>query len=79
MNPLTDPEEFQKWKSHKMTKPFLQYLKDRRSALMEAWGRGKLLDPEFQPMAKLLGELADLRCNNIRDFYDIKLIEEVEE
>lgn len=71
MNSLTDPEQFQKWKAHPVTEPFLAYLKDRQTALMEAWGRGAQPGPEWQHQAKLLGDLASLSCDEVRDFYQV--------
>ena len=72
MNPLTDPEQFQKWKAHPVTGPFLAYLKDRQTALMEAWGRGAALPVDYQSKAMLLGELASLNCDEVRDFYQVE-------
>ncbi len=71
MNPLVEPEQFQAWKGHRLTEPFLAYLRDRQMALMEAWGRGQALPLEYQAKASLLGELASLSCEQVRDFYQV--------
>ena len=78
MNPLTDPEQFQAWKAHPVTEPFLAYLKDRQQVLLENWGKGLLMEPNSQTVAMILGQLADLSCNHVRDFYDLEQIAEVE-
>lgn len=69
MNLLTDPEEFQAWKEHRLTAAFLQFLKDRQLALAMAWAEGSRLTPEDQGKSMELGELSRLSADDVREFY----------
>jgi hypothetical protein len=74
-NPLTEPEQFQAWKEHRLTQAFLQYLKDRCLQLAMEWAQGVVPSAQMQPQqsqAETLGDLAALECSDVRAFYDIK-------
>ena len=66
---LLDPEEFQRWKDCPLTQCFLNYLRDRQSDLMLAWGRGLVVLPEEQAQAVVLGQLAEIRFEDIEQQY----------
>lgn len=76
---ILDKEEFQRWRGHPLTVEFLALLSRRRTELMEAWGRGLRLAPEQQAQAVLLGRLAEVNFNDIRDFVDLPPLEDTEE
>lgn len=69
VNQLTEPETLAAWKDHPLTQEFLAYLMDRRSALMELWGRGQPMGAEWQREAALLGSLVHLKSDEIEAFY----------
>jgi hypothetical protein len=71
-------EGFQAWKDSPLTREFLQFLKDRQRSLMEAWGRGKSLNPEHQAQAVLLGQLAEIRWPDVAEQYDIEVRDDEE-
>lgn len=73
-NKLTDPETFRAWKDHRLTKAFLQYLRDHREHLKEQWAAGAQMSPQVQAQADLMGQLCDLDCDAIRRFYDLEPI-----
>ncbi|HNG55645.1 MAG TPA: hypothetical protein PLR85_19855, partial [Nitrospira sp.] len=75
-NKLTDPEVFRMWKEHRLTKAYLEYLSQRRVNLMEAWGSGRLLQPEDQMEAFLCQQMVELDCNAVRGVFDLEPIEE---
>ena len=66
---LTNPEEFQAWKDQPATREFLNYLRDRQSDLMQAWGEGRTNSAEHQAQAVLLGRLAQIKCEDIHEQY----------
>jgi hypothetical protein len=68
---LTDPAAFQEWTAHPTTQEFLAFLKSRQSDLMEAWGRGTALTVEQQAQAVLLGQLSAIRCDDVREYYEM--------
>lgn len=70
---LLDPESFQAWKDHPVTREYLQYLKARQWALMEAWGRGQIWAPEQQAQAVLLGQLAVISSADVAEHYGIEV------
>ena len=70
MNQLADKEAMAAWKSHPLTQEYHQYLKDRRSALMELWGRGQQMGPEWQREASLMGALVNLSSDDVAQFYE---------
>lgn len=69
-NPLTDPEKLADWKGNPLTAAFLNYLRDRRQRLMEAWAEGRNLSPEEQAASVLMGRLLNLSSDDVREFYD---------
>ena len=74
-NLLTEPEALEAWKSHPLTQAFLQYLGDRRQAMMDQWGRGQGLPsilPDLQVEAVTLGTLLHLSSDDLRTFYNIE-------
>ena len=71
-NPLTDPEEFLRWKEHRLTQAYHQFLKDRVQMLALAWARGNLLTDRDQSQAETLGDLAHLSCDDVRNFYGVE-------
>lgn len=73
MNRLTQPETMQAWLSQGLTQEFLQYLKDRRQVLMEAWCRGVSVD---QSEAEFLTQLIELDAGKLCDFYDVEVTNE---
>lgn len=73
---ILDKEEFQRWRDHPLTVEFLGVLRQRRSDLMEAWGRGQFLSPEQQAQAVLLGQLAGVSCNDLREIAGLEPLEE---
>ncbi len=75
-NPLTDPEQFQRWKEWPLTAAFLQFLRERRLTLAKSWADGVEMTQADQGKAVELGELADLHVNDLRAFYDLGEVEE---
>ena len=69
MNRLIEPDAMQEWKGHPLTVEFFRFLGDRREALMQLWGRGQPLGPEWQREAALLGSLMHLKSDEIAEFY----------
>ena len=65
MNLLCNPEEFSRWWDHPGTLAFRDYLKERRSDLMEAWAAGNPLAPEIQAQAVVMGQLAGLSAETV--------------
>ncbi|CDO34313.1 hypothetical protein SPHV1_1450005 [Novosphingobium sp. KN65.2] len=70
-NPLTNRDEFLRWREQPTTQAYLQFLRDFRDSLAKQWAAGESLSPEDQRQARTLGELADLSCNDVRNFYDL--------
>lgn len=70
-NPLTEPEQFQAWKEHRLTVAFLQYLRDFRTQLAEDWSQGHPLTAKDQRQARTLGELEHLSVDDVRGFYGL--------
>lgn len=66
-----DRKSFLEWKAHPSTGPFLQFLRDQRSRLMDQWASGQEMDPRHQTKALLMGELADLEWPDVASFYDL--------
>ena len=75
-NQLTDPEAMAAWKAHPLTQEFLKNLQHRREALMEHWGRGQTMGPEWQREAALLGSLVHLSSDEITKFYKEEIDEQ---
>lgn len=74
MNPLTDPEQFQKWKEARLTKAFLQYLRDYQGQLAQLWAQGQPMTEAQQSQAETMGDLANLDVNDVRRFYQMEQI-----
>ena len=72
VNQLIDPEALGAWKAHPLTVEFLTYLRDRQQALMELWGRGQPMGPEWQREASLLGSILHLQSEEIATFYEVE-------
>ena len=70
-NPLTDREQFLRWAEWPLTAAFLQFLRDRQATLAGLWAAGNLMLPEDQGKAVELGELADIKCDDLRRFYGL--------
>lgn len=64
---ILEPEEFQRWRDQPLTGEFLGLLKLRRQHLMEAWAGGMPLTPEQQAQAVLLGQLSEVRLDDLRE------------
>lgn len=75
-NPLTDPEEFQTWADHRLTKAFRDYLKDWQLQMAMQWAQGHPLTPEQQAEAATVGFLSDLKADDVRKHYDLEPIDE---
>lgn len=73
---ILDKEEFQRWRDHPLTGEYLDLLKLRRTHLMEAWAAGRHLSPEEQAQAVLLGQLAEVRCDDLREIAGLEPLEE---
>lgn len=61
---------FLQWRDHPLTEVFRQYLLDQRETLGKAWMAGQPLSEAHQIKALLLGELADLDWDDVRQFYE---------
>ena len=75
-NPICNPAEFRQWADSPVTAAYLQFLKDRTSALAMQWAqrRSPSDSPEMvaaQCQAETLGDLAALQCNDVRAFYGL--------
>ncbi len=71
-------QTFKEWRQNPLTAQFLQYLRDRQTALKDLWGQGQTMGPEFQVQARWMGELADLQWAEVAQFYEIPVGEPVE-
>lgn len=58
---LSNREDFQVWRDHPLTREFLALLEANHLSLTQAWGRGRLMPPEAQTRAEVLGALSRLR------------------
>ena len=77
---ILDKEVFQHWLANPATQDFLALLKRRRSDLMEEWARGMApLVPELQAQAVLLGRLAEVSFDDVRDFAGLGPLESGDE
>jgi hypothetical protein len=70
---ILEPEEFQRWKDSPLTQEFLSLLKARQQNLMEAWGRGQPVSPEQQAQAVILGQLAQVRFEDVQDMAGVEV------
>jgi hypothetical protein len=75
---ILEVAEFQRWKEHPLTVEFLALLGKRRLNLMEAWGSGTPLSPEQQSQAVILGQLAQVRHEDVLDMAGVEQGEPVE-
>jgi len=68
---LMDKDLFQEWRQSPMTVEFFQFLRDRQSNLMQAWGQGTAGShlPEVQVQAILLGRLAAMDWDDVVEQY----------
>ena len=65
-------DSFQEWINHPLTLIYLQFLMDRRSMLARKWAAGVKMDPESQMNAMFLGELSNLKFEEVEEFYEIQ-------
>ncbi len=71
MNPLTNPETWEAFKSHPLTQAYFSFLKERQSDLSRAWGEGVPLGEAEQAQARTLHQLVTMNCADVRRFYDM--------
>ncbi len=72
-SPRLSRRTFQEWKGHPTTEEFCQYLRDRSDHLKALWGETLAeLDPSTREKAVLLHRLANLKWDEVREFYDIE-------
>jgi hypothetical protein len=64
---ILEEAEFQRWKDNPLTREFLSLLGKRQLNLMEAWGRGQPMAPEQQAQAVILGQLAQVRFEDVQE------------
>jgi hypothetical protein len=69
---ILDQAEFQRWKDNPLTQEFLALLGDRQRNLLEAWGRGKFLGAEAQAQAVILGQLAQVRFEDVQEMAGVE-------
>lgn len=74
---ILEQAEFQRWKENPLTKDFLSLLAKRQASLMEAWGRGVPMAPEQQAQAVVLGQLAEISFDAVRDMAGLEPVEPV--
>ena len=65
-----EAETFSQWRDNPLTQAFLTYLADRQRRLADQWAMGALMDPQTQARASLLGQLAQIRWDDVKDFYE---------
>lgn len=80
-NLLVNPEEFQRWAENPLTVEYRQFLKDRCLQLAMQWAQGVVPSDNpamisAQHQAETLGDLANLKCSDVRDFYGLEDIDE---
>lgn len=63
-------ETFSQWRDHPLTELFLTYLKDRQARLANQWAQGNLMASETQARASLLGQLAQIRWDDVESEYE---------
>ena len=71
-NPLNNPQDFLAWKANPLTQGFLQYLTDYRLQMAMLWAEGQPMTPQQQAQAEVMGDLASLSCNDVRQFYGLE-------
>jgi hypothetical protein len=71
-NPLTEPEEFNRWLANPLTEAFRAYLRDYRNQLAMEWAKGSPLTPLDQCRAEMATDLSELRCADVRAFYGLE-------
>jgi hypothetical protein len=66
-------EQFQAWKGHPVTKPFLEFLRAVREDLKERWAEGQEMEPTDHAIAIVYGDIIGLEYDrDIRPFYERK-------
>jgi hypothetical protein len=70
---ILEAEEFQRWKDNPLTREFLSLLAQRQPALTEAWGRGVQMAPEQQAQAVILGQLAQVRFEDVQEMAGVEV------
>lgn len=68
MEPLSR-EEMAAWRGHPATRKIIQYLRDKQAELAKQWADGAEMPPEAQIYAQMYGDLADLKYDDIAEFY----------
>ena len=76
-NPLTEPDQFLRWKEHHLTQAFHQFLKDRVQTLAMQWAERSVPSDHpsmtaAQVQAETLGDLASMTIDDIREFYGLE-------
>ena len=71
-NPLTEREQFLKWRDNPLTQAFLAYLKDYRDQLAMEWAKGSPLTQQDQCRAEFANDLTELTCADVRGFYGLE-------
>ena len=72
-NPLTNPEDFQEWKEHRLTKAYHQFLLDQVARVSHQWAKRRVLSDQMghqQSQAETWADLAALECETVRAFYE---------
>ena len=72
MNPLTERDQFLRWKEHPLTQAFLQFLRDQATEAMRLWASEATPSAQMQPDQTRAGtwlDLCDLECADVRRFY----------
>ena len=75
-NPLTNRDEFLRWRDNQLTQAYHQFLMDRVQALSLAWAQRSVPSDHpamvaSQVQAETLGDLAALEHSDVRDFYGL--------
>jgi hypothetical protein len=73
---ILEPEAFSQWRASPLTQEFLLLLSKRRDNLKEAWAQGQPLTVEQQAQAVLLGRLAQVSFDDVRDFAGLDPLDE---
>ncbi len=66
----TSKEAFEGWLTNPVTKAVREYLRAHRARLMEAWANGQEMGLVEQTMAQAYGDLAELKFEDMRQFYE---------
>lgn len=69
---ILEEAEFQRWKDNPLTQEFLSILGDRQQHLLEAWGRGQPMRAEAQAQAVILGQLAQVRFEDVQEMAGVE-------